>query len=64
MTWARTVIYMIGITADLNLILEGVARRSLAALSHVCRAFKNIALDVLSVELENFKPLIIVAGDL
>ncbi|OAX35132.1 hypothetical protein K503DRAFT_868468 [Rhizopogon vinicolor AM-OR11-026] len=33
------------------------ARRSLAALSHVCRSFRDIALDVLWAELDNLEPL-------
>ncbi|OJA11656.1 hypothetical protein AZE42_08382 [Rhizopogon vesiculosus] len=35
---------------------RGVARRSLATLSRVCRSFKDIALDVLWAELDNLEP--------
>ncbi|OAX34625.1 hypothetical protein K503DRAFT_429912 [Rhizopogon vinicolor AM-OR11-026] len=34
-----------------------IARRSLAALSRVCRSFKDVALDVLWAELDNMEPL-------
>jgi hypothetical protein len=36
---------------------QRVARRSLAALSRVCRSFKDIALDALWVKLDNLEPL-------
>jgi hypothetical protein len=36
---------------------RGVARRSLVALSCVCRSFKDVALDILWAELENLEPL-------
>lgn len=36
---------------------QRVARRSLAALSQVCRSFKDIALDALWIKLDNLEPL-------
>ncbi|KAG1890349.1 hypothetical protein F4604DRAFT_1673773 [Suillus subluteus] len=37
--------------------LQQVARRSLAALSRVCRSFKDLALDALWLKLDNLEPL-------
>jgi hypothetical protein len=36
---------------------QRVARGSLAALSQVCRSFKDIALDALWIKLDNLEPL-------